>query len=152
MNTLCTGLFDIWHLKSFLPQNVNNNHILIYVSSVQLHRLKGKMQNTIKYASTIITWQWYKVSAESVSVSDVVTMKGTLATPATILRHMVPVPTLPLSFGLATLMSDAAWCAMGNCIGVSWPWCCIQVNSWWIESEEIIWKVPCTIFPNPCLQ
>ena len=46
---------------------------------------------------------------------------------------------------------DAAWCAMGNCIGVSWPWCCIQVNSWWIESEEIIWKVPCTIFPNPCL-
>ena len=33
--------------------------------------------------------------------------------------------------------SDAAWCAMGNCIGVSWPWCCIQVNSWWIESEEI---------------
>ena len=51
-----------------------------------------------------------KVSAESVSVSDVVTMKGTLATPATILRHMVPVPTLPLSFGLATLMQlDVQW-------------------------------------------
>ena len=104
------------------------------------------MQNTIKYASTIITWQWYKVSAESVSVCDVVTMKGTLATPATILRHMVPVPTLPLSFGLATLMQlDVQWeivlvcldhdAASGEC-------------SWWIESEEIIWKVPCTIFPN----
>lgn len=40
----------------------------------------------------------------------VVTMKGTLATPATILRHMVPVPTLPLSFGLATLMQlDVQW-------------------------------------------
>ena len=37
-------------------------------------------------------------------------MKGTLATPATILRHMVPVPTLPLSLGLATLMQlDVQW-------------------------------------------
>ena len=43
-------------------------------------------------------------SIKSVSVSDVVTMKGTLATPATILRHIVPVPTLPLSLGLATVM------------------------------------------------
>ena len=43
-------------------------------------------------------------------VSDVVTMKGTLATPATILRHMVPVPTLPLSLGLATVMQlDVQW-------------------------------------------
>ena len=47
---------------------------------------------------------------KSVSVSDVVTMKGTLATPATILRHMVPVPTLPLSLGLATVMQlDVQW-------------------------------------------
>ena len=49
-------------------------------------------------------------SIKSVSVSDVVTMKGTLATPATILRHMAPVPTLPLSLGLATLMQlDVQW-------------------------------------------
>ena len=40
--------------------------------------------------------------------------------------------------------SDAAWCAMGNCIGVSWPWCFIQVNRVWEDNMSRIFPKPPT--------